>query len=174
MVKLSAILGRTVSVWILPALGENRVTVLLMQGVTARVVRPDSAWKEPASESLEGLMVSYVEGNQEAFDSLYKILSPRLYGYLLRLTRHREQADDLVQITFSKIHRARQSYLKGAALLPWVLAIARRSFLDARRHTSVRPEYLSQDGALPDASAPKDSLDNDVVEALERAMQTLP
>jgi RNA polymerase sigma-70 factor (ECF subfamily) len=119
-------------------------------------------------------MVRYVEGDSQAFEDLYRKLSPKLFGYLLRLTRQREQAEDLVQITFSKLHRARESYLKGAPLLPWVLAIARRSFFDARRRSKVRPEYLSGDGVMPEPQTEQDALGNDVVEALERAMQDLP
>jgi RNA polymerase sigma-70 factor (ECF subfamily) len=124
--------------------------------------------------SLEGLMVRYVEGEPTAFEELYRKLSPKLFGYLLRLTRQREQAEDLVQVTFSKVHRARDSYLKGAPLLPWVLAIARRSFFDARRRTKVRPEYLSTDGVMPEPDTEPAVLGNDVVEALENAMQNLP
>lgn len=119
-------------------------------------------------------MGRYIQGEPSAFEELYQRLSPRLFGYLLRLTRQREQAEDLVQITFSKVHRARDSYLKGAPLLPWVLAIARRSFFDARRRTKVRPEYLSSDGTMPEPRAESDNLGNDVVEALEQAMQDLP
>lgn len=119
-------------------------------------------------------MGSYVEGDTQAFELLYRNLSPKLFGYLLRMTRQRELAEDLVQITFSKIHRARDSYLKGAPLLPWVLAIARRSYFDARRRTKVRPEYLSNDGVVPEPQKEDDPLGNDVVEALERAMQELP
>ena len=119
-------------------------------------------------------MVRYVEGDTVAFEELYRQLSPKLFGYLLRMTRQRDQAEDLVQITFSKIHRARESYLKGAPLLPWVLAIARRSFFDLKRRNKVRPEYLSQDGSLPEPPSEKAPLGNDVVEALELAMQRLP
>ena len=148
--------------------------VLPIHSVGAEAVHPNRALSSEDTSSLEDLMVRYVEGDLGAFESLYRSLSPRLFGYLLRLTRQREQAEDLVQITFAKIHRARQSYLRGAPLLPWVLAIARRSFLDARRRTQVRPEYLSQDGAVPEAPTPEAPLGNDVVEALERAMQALP
>lgn len=119
-------------------------------------------------------MERYVEGELDAFERLYTQLSPRLFGYLLRLCRNREMAEDLVQVTFSKVHRARDSYLKGAPLLPWTLAIARRSFFDLRRRAKVRPEYLSADGVLPEPGQEEEELGNDVAEALERAMNQLP
>jgi RNA polymerase sigma-70 factor (ECF subfamily) len=127
-----------------------------------------------ASGSLEDLMVRHIEGDSAAFDELYRQLSPKLFGYLLRLTRKHDQAEDLVQITFSKLHRARSSYLVGAPLLPWVFAIARRSFFDLLRRTKVRPEYLSTDGSTPEPPVQEEGLGSDVVQALEIAMGRLP
>src|SRR5690349_11155002 len=63
--------------------------------------------------TLELLMAQYVDGNVESFEKLYHRVSPKLFGYLLRLTRNRERAEDLLQVTFTKVHRARASYLLG-------------------------------------------------------------
>ena len=98
-------------------------------------------------------MEAYVDGDADSFDELYRRLAPNLFGYLLRLTRQRDRAEDLLQVTFAKVHRARGSYLRGAPVLPWMLAIARRSFLDERRHASTRTEDLSFDGNLPEPKA---------------------
>lgn len=160
--------------WILTSPGLSEWPVLAVDDVTTPALKLDAAAGFAEPSSLEGTMIRYVEGETGAFEQLYLLLSPKLFGYLLRLTRQREQAEDLVQITFSKIHRARDSYLKGAPLLPWVLAIARRSFFDARRRTKIRPEYLSADGVVPEPPNEEETLGNDVVEALEKAMQGLP
>jgi RNA polymerase sigma-70 factor (ECF subfamily) len=119
-------------------------------------------------------MEAYVGGSAEAFSHLYRRISPSLMGYLLRLTRSRVRAEDLLQITFSKIHRARESYLKGAPVLPWALAIARRSFLDERRAAKSRSEELSPDGTLPEPPPVQEGTPNDVSVALERALDALP
>jgi len=127
-----------------------------------------------ADASVEELMDAYVDGSARAFDELYRRVAPNLFAYLLRLTRNRERAEDLLQITFSKIHRARSSYLRGAPLLPWILAIARRSFLDERRSASTRSEELSSDGTLPEPRASEAELPADLSDALERALDNLP
>lgn len=119
-------------------------------------------------------MERYVDGEAEAFEYLYRRVSPNLMGYLLRLTRNRERAEDLLQITFSKIHRARSSYLRGAPLLPWILSIARRSFLDERRSAHVRTEDLSPDGALPEPENEEQALPAELSDALELAILRLP
>lgn len=119
-------------------------------------------------------MERYVAGDAAAFDELYRRVAPRLFGYLLRLTRNRERAEDLLQITFVKVHRARGSYLTGAPLLPWVLAIARRSFLDERRSARLRTEDLSDDGTLPEPVEERDEVPVELASALEQALDGLP
>jgi RNA polymerase sigma factor (sigma-70 family) len=127
-----------------------------------------------ADSTSEQLMERYVDGEAEAFEFLYRRVSPNLMGYLLRLTRNRERAEDLLQITFSKIHRARGSYLRGAPILPWILAIARRSFLDERRSAHVRTEDLSADGSLPELQNEERPLPTELSDALEIAIDRLP
>ncbi len=128
----------------------------------------------PAESTSEQLMERYVDGEAESFELLYRRVSPNLMGYLLRLTRNRERAEDLLQITFSKIHRARGSYLRGAPVLPWILAIARRSFLDERRSAHVRTEDLSPDGSLPEQQNEDRPLPTELSDALEIAIGRLP
>lgn len=127
-----------------------------------------------SAATLEELMERYVDGDAAAFDVLYQRAAPKLFGYILRLTRNRERAEDLLQVTFAKVHRARGSYLRGAPVLPWFIAIARRSFLDERRSAKVRTEDLSADGTLPEPRGDDEGLGNDVTEALERALDSLP
>jgi RNA polymerase sigma-70 factor (ECF subfamily) len=123
---------------------------------------------------LEELMERYVEGSPQAFSELYRKVSPNLMGYLLRLTRDRGRAEDLLQVTFSKVHRARDRYLRGAPVLPWLFAIARRTFLDERRAARSRAEDLSTDGTLPEPKPEPDAVSNDVADAIERAVDALP
>lgn len=122
--------------------------------------------------SLEVLMTLYVGGSDRAFDELYRRLTPKVYGYLLRLARKPERAEDLVQVTYSKLHRARGSYLEGAPLLPWVLAIARRAFFDESRALRSRREDLTTEGVLPEPSLPTPGETD--VGLLERALSEIP
>jgi RNA polymerase sigma-70 factor (ECF subfamily) len=157
-----------------PGVGAVTSTVVRNdgQGVAAPAGRvPQTKSGEP---TLESLMSEYVNGNPDGFDHLYRRISPKLFGYLLRLTRNRERAEDLLQTTFTKVHRARASYLEGAPLLPWVLAIARRSFYDERRASRARHEQLSYDGELPEPPPEEPKLRSDAAETLEHALDGLP
>jgi len=126
------------------------------------------------ADTPEEWMRRYAAGDIDAFEQLYRHLSPKVFGYLLRLTRQRQRAEDLVQITFSKVHRSRHSYLTGAPVLPWLLAIARRSFYDEYRRDKTRPEELSADGALPEPTLVASGLEPDLADALDQALSRLP
>lgn len=119
-------------------------------------------------------MEAYVGGDLQAFDALYARVAPKLFGYLLRLTRSRERAEDLLQVTFTKIHRSRATYLQGSPVLPWASAIARRSFFDEIRAARARREDLSFDGKLPEPPPLVDALPTDLQDALEQAINQLP
>jgi RNA polymerase sigma-70 factor (ECF subfamily) len=81
------------------------------------------------------LMQRYQDGDAHAFRELYALVAPRLFGYLVKLTRSRALADDLLQHTFLKVHRARAAYVRGADPLPWMYSIAHRTFIDEARRT---------------------------------------
>ena len=79
------------------------------------------------------LMQRYCDGDASAFRELYALVAPRLLGYLLKMARERALADDLLQQTFMKVHRARAAYVRGADPLPWIYSIAHRTFIDETR-----------------------------------------
>ena len=132
------------------------------------------------------LMTRYCDGDASAFRELYALVAPRLFGYLTHMARDRAVAEDLLQQTFLKVHRARAAYVRGADPLPWIYAIAHRTFLDeARRkqraHVRVAPEgevpevaaaITGQAQAEADAAAPRH--DPALAKAALAALETLP
>ena len=97
-------------------------------------------------------MTKYCDGDPASFRELYALLAPRLLGYLMRMTRDRTTAEDLLQQTFAKVHRARGAYVRGADPAPWIFAIAHRTFLDDRRRAR-RGAMLTDHGDLPEVAA---------------------
>jgi RNA polymerase sigma factor (sigma-70 family) len=124
--------------------------------------------------TLEDLMEQYVAGSASAFNELYHRTAPQLLGLLVRLSQDRNRAEDLLQVTYAKVHRARQSYLRGAPVLPWLLAIARRSFFDECRAAHTKHERLTQSGSVPETEPPDAGRAADITEALERALDDMP
>jgi len=103
------------------------------------------------------LMTRYCDGDAGAFRDLYARVAPRLVGYLQRMCGERATAEDLVQQTFLKVHGARSAYVRGADPVPWMFAIARRTFLDeARRRKRARVNVSRGEGDLPEVPAAMD------------------
>jgi RNA polymerase sigma factor (sigma-70 family) len=98
------------------------------------------------------LMTRYCDGDAEAFRGLYREVAPRLLGYLTAMAKSRAVAEDVLQATFLKVHRARAAYVRGADPVPWIYAIAHRTFLDEVRRKK-RAAAPTDDGTLPEAEA---------------------
>lgn len=100
------------------------------------------------------LMGRYCDGDAAAFRQLYAWAAPRILNYLLRVSGNRSLAEDLLQVTFLKVHRARAAYVRGADPMPWIYAIAHRSFLDEMRKRGRSKVQLAKDGdRLPEQAA---------------------
>jgi RNA polymerase sigma-70 factor (ECF subfamily) len=108
------------------------------------------------------LMQRYQDGDASAFRELYALVAPRLLGYLMKMARSRAVADDLLQQTMLKVHRARAAYVRGADPIPWIYSIAHRTFIDETRRTKRAIVNVgSSDDPLPEISA---GLDGEAVD----------
>jgi RNA polymerase sigma-70 factor (ECF subfamily) len=109
-------------------------------------------------DRLSELMGRYRRGEDSAFEPLYEVMAPRLYRVCLRLAARSTDADDLLQETFLRVHRARATYMPGANVLHWVFAIARSVSVDRLRYRRRRPEDL---GSANDVAENSDLQAND-------------
>ena len=107
-------------------------------------------------EQLINLMIAYQSGKPEAFESLYKLLRPVLFPYLLYKTYNYSLSEDLLQEAFLQLHRSRRTYLPGKPVLPWVLAIARNVYLMNGRARRRREQHEICEDPLPEAAALQD------------------
>jgi RNA polymerase sigma-70 factor (ECF subfamily) len=83
--------------------------------------------------ALNAAMDRYACGDAQAFGAIHQALYPRLLAFLTRMSGSGALADDLVQETFLRMHRARGTFAAGAAVLPWAYAIARNVHVDHAR-----------------------------------------
>jgi RNA polymerase sigma-70 factor (ECF subfamily) len=85
--------------------------------------------------SLTSAMDRYADGDDAAFGELYDALGARIYAFLWRRTRDPVLAEDLLQQTFLRMHCARARFVRGADVVPWIFAIARRLLIDGVRRS---------------------------------------
>jgi len=91
----------------------------------------------------EELMLAYAGGDLLAFEMLYRRHRGMLYRFLLRTLRHRADADELFQDTWSRLIAARERYRPEAKFTTWLLQIAHNLIVDRfRRH---RPEASDEE-----------------------------
>jgi len=127
-------------------------------------------------------MERYCDGDARAFRELYAAVAPRLLGYLMKMAKSRALADDLLQQTFLKVHRARAAYVRGADPVPWIYAIAHRTFIDEFRKKQRAVVQVAGDevpevaaGITGDADGVRDEPpDPELTKAALEALEDLP
>ncbi len=90
-------------------------------------------------------MSAYCDGDRGAFEELFARLGPRVHGFFMRSFQSQTLADDLLQTTFMKLHRARDGYRRDQPLRPWLFTIAARVRLDEYRRIKRLPEDLDEE-----------------------------
>src|SRR5262252_5185405 len=98
-------------------------------------------------------MTRYCDGDAGAFRELHALVAPKLFGYLLHMARDRAVAEDVLQQTFLKVHRARAAYVRGADPVPWIYAIAHRTFIDETRRQHRAVVRVGEVEELPEVKA---------------------
>ncbi len=116
----------------------------------------------------EALMAAYQRGDKDAFRRLFDRLGPRVHALFMHMFRDRATAEDLMQQTFLKIHRARDRYDPTLRVRPWVLAIAGRVGVDELRRRKVVLEEAAEEATLERADAAASLSLADRTDRLER------
>lgn len=80
----------------------------------------------------EELALSYVDGNNRAFDLLLSRNQSKLFSYILYVVRDRETAEDVFQETFVKVITKLQEgrYTNSGKFSAWVMRIAHNVIMD--------------------------------------------
>jgi RNA polymerase sigma-70 factor, ECF subfamily len=142
---------------------------MLEDGVTRRPAAANSSYRSPGEVEVESSapkrpfvdierwMERYQQADPEAPAALIVAVSPGLLRFFKSQTGSREQADDLLQETWLRIHRVRHTYRPGEPVLPWVYAIARRVRVDGyRRNRRVFANEIAM-GFLPEPAEREES-----------------
>jgi RNA polymerase sigma-70 factor, ECF subfamily len=121
----------------------------------------ESGPAEITTPNLEQLMVRYQNGDAAAAKCLIDHLSGQLYGFFAGQSGDREEAGDMTQDAWLRIHRARHTYRAGQPVLPWIYAIARCVRVDNyRKRTRIRSREIATDvwPAVPAPAPPSSEL----------------
>ncbi|MEZ4299036.1 MAG: RNA polymerase sigma factor [Polyangiaceae bacterium] len=139
----------------------------------------------PDDTALDAAMDRYAQGDDRAFGVVHAGLYERLRLFLLRLCRTPALAEDLLQDSFMRMHRARGSFAPGSRVVPWAYAIARNAHTDHARSAHARRVRPLDDGdddtaarnepaAGPDACAEEVQIAKQTARIVEDALARLP
>ncbi|MBA2430411.1 MAG: sigma-70 family RNA polymerase sigma factor [Thermoleophilaceae bacterium] len=77
----------------------------------------------------------------ESFETLYRRLMPRVYGYVASLLRDQTAAEDVTALAFERAYRRRRSFRPSRGTPEsWMFGIARNAALDELRRRRRRAD----------------------------------
>jgi RNA polymerase sigma-70 factor (ECF subfamily) len=113
------------------------------------------------------LIEAHRRGDREAFGELVRRYGDGVLGYLVKMSRNREQAEDLFQETFKRVHEKAHTF-RGSHFKSWLFKIATHVAIDGlRKRKRLRVVSLNQEldcsngdcGSLEAVVAADDSFD---------------
>ena len=125
-------------------------------------------------------MLAYAEGDLLAFETLYRRHRGVLYRFLLRSLRHRADADELFQETWSRLIGARERYRPEAKFTTWLLQIAHNLVIDRFRRARPHASAEETESVLRTLDAPESEQPERVLSEFEQrrrlqlALEDLP
>lgn len=128
------------------------------------------------TETDRELIAALRRGDSSAFDRVYAEYRPRIFGFLLRLSRRRDVAEEIVQETFVRLARRAGALLPDTRLAPWLFTVARNQWVShvrMRMAEADRLEELSFRSRAPAAAPSDEAATNEQLAKLERALTSL-
>ena len=114
----------------------------------------------------------------EEFGEIYRTYYSRLYGFLLRLCRNADLAEELTQESFYQALRSFHRYDGSCELFTWLAAIGKNVWLKQLRRSRRAPEELAPFEELlraGDDTEPEEILSRqETVKAVRAAIRALP
>jgi RNA polymerase sigma factor (sigma-70 family) len=118
-------------------------------------------------------------GDGEAFDAVYAAFNRPLYTFLVRLSRHRDVAEDLLEETWLRVVRHSRRLRADTRLGPWLFTVARNLYVSYLRSRLLEDSAMtgllalwpfSVDHSSPFEAAAASELERRV----ERALASIP
>ena len=107
------------------------------------------------AEAPEALLLARAKsGDLDAFEQIVRLYERRIFGLALRLTDSVEDAKDVMQETFLRMHRKLSQVDADRSLGPWLLAVAANASRDLGRVRKRSRLVAMEDGAARDSADP--------------------
>ncbi len=88
------------------------------------------------------LIAEFRKGKVQAFDAIYEKYSNRLYGFALMLLKNREDARDIVQETFLRVWKKRETIAENRTFKSFLFTVSYNIIVDHLRKRLNDKNYL--------------------------------
>ena len=132
----------------------------------------------------EELALSYIDGNNKAFDLLLSRTKTKLFTYIMFVVRDRDVADDIFQETFVKVivKLQQRKYTNSGKFSAWLVRIAHNVIMDwyreQRSEKIVEPtednDLSNLCSALLDMNVENRYVNTQVLKDVKKMMNMLP
>ncbi len=103
-------------------------------------------------QSDNSLIKAHRRGDREAFGELVRRYGDGVLGYLVKMSRNREQAEDFFQETFKRVHEKAHTF-RGSNFKSWLFRIATHVAIDGlRKRKRLRIVSINQPLDCPDGN----------------------
>jgi len=116
-------------------------------------------------------------GDEAAFDAIHAAFNARLFGFLARLTRRRDVAEDLLEETWFRFVRHAERLEPDTQLGAWLFTVARNVHVSYCRRCAVEAEAVGGLSLWPARSAESPfevAAHNEFEQRVEAALAALP
>ena len=113
----------------------------------------------------------FVQGDLDAFEDLFREFQGKVFGWILRIVRDADIAEELTIETFWRIYRARARFDPQRPFGAWARRIATNVAIDYWKSERRDERFRAESSAEPVAVA---TVDTRMRAAMEKAFQQLP
>jgi RNA polymerase sigma factor (sigma-70 family) len=104
----------------------------------------------PPTDELAPLLTAVAAGDKIAFRALYDRTAPKLFAIILRISRSRATAEEILQDVFLRVWNNAGSFSPEAGSgMAWLVSIARNRAIDVIRQKSPARAALAEDKPHP-------------------------
>jgi RNA polymerase sigma-70 factor (ECF subfamily) len=119
------------------------------------------------------------QGDADAFDELHAAFNTRLFTFLLRLSRRRDVAEDLLEETWLRLVKHARKLRRDTRPGPWLFTVARNLYVSYARSRVIEDSASASLMALwpfsPTSASPFEAaVGSELERRIERALGALP
>ncbi|HUR20686.1 MAG TPA: RNA polymerase sigma factor [Vicinamibacterales bacterium] len=131
-------------------------------------------------QAVEALLVSRLQaGDASAFDEVHALLNTRLFNFLLRLSRRREVAEDLLEETWLRLVTHANRLRPDTRLAAWLFTVARNLYVGYQRSRMLEETHATSliglwPGGAKQLSPFEETATNETERRIEAGLAALP